>query len=57
MSGIACFGFWTCAAIYAATGLIGLFLIGAQPGIASSSDGYGYGTIRVMAATQTPVRP
>lgn len=41
MTGFATFGFWTCAAIYAAIGIIGIVLLGAQPSIAYSSDGYG----------------
>ena len=41
------FGFWTCAAIYAAVGVVGVFLIGTQPSIAYSSDGYG--TMRITA--------
>jgi len=49
------FGFWTCAAIYAAIGIIGVFLIAAQPSIAYSSDGYG--TVHAMAAKQPIVRP
>lgn len=55
MSGMAYFGFWTCAGIYAAIGLIGIFLIGAQPSIAYSSDGYG--TIAGVAAKQPALRP
>lgn len=49
------FGFWTCAAIYAATGAFGIFRIGAGPSGAFSSDGYG--TIGTMAAKETVLRP
>ena len=35
------FGFWTCAGVYAAIGILGVVLLGAQPSIAYSSDGYG----------------
>ena len=41
------FGFWTCAAVYAAIGVIGVFFLGTQPNIASSAEGYG--TIRLLA--------
>ncbi|HEX3937396.1 MAG TPA: hypothetical protein VHX43_07810 [Xanthobacteraceae bacterium] len=41
VTGFASFGFWTCAAIYAAIGIIGIVLLGAQPSIAYSNDGYG----------------
>ena len=41
MTGFASFGFWTCAGIYAAIGIVGIVLLGAQPSIAYSSDGYG----------------
>ena len=41
MKRVAYLGFLTCAALYAAIGVIGVFLIGAQPSIAYSSDGYG----------------
>jgi hypothetical protein len=47
MSRLASFGFWTCAAVYAAIGVIGVFLIGAQPNIAGATEGYG--TIRLLA--------
>ena len=47
MGKLAYFGFWTGAALYAAIGLIGVFLFGAQLDIASASDGYG--TIRIAA--------
>ena len=48
-------GFWTCAVLYAAIGVAGVLLIGAGPGIAFSSDGYG--THGALAAKQTAVRP
>ncbi len=35
--------FWTCAALYAAAGVIGIFLLGAQPNIADLRDGYAIG--------------
>lgn len=49
------FGFWTCAAVYAAAGIVGVFLIAAQPSIAFSSDGYG--TLHAMAAKRPILRP
>lgn len=42
------FGFWACAGVYAAIGILGVVLLGGQPGIAYSSDGYG--TARPAAA-------
>ena len=41
MSNLASFGFWTCAAVYAAIGVIGVFFLSAQPNIANATDGYG----------------
>ncbi len=41
MSRFAYYGFWACAGVYAAIGLIGVVLLGAQPSIAYSNDGYG----------------
>ena len=59
MTGTACFGFWTCAALYAAIGVIGAFFIGAQPSIAYSRDGYGTigGLAKREAATRALVTP
>ena len=34
-------GIWTCAAFYVALGLIGIFFLTSEPGIATSSEGYG----------------
>jgi hypothetical protein len=34
-------GIWTCAALYVAIGLIGIFLLSGQSGLTTSSDGYG----------------
>jgi hypothetical protein len=34
-------GLWTCATLYAAVGLIGIFFVASRPSIATSSDGYG----------------
>ena len=34
-------GIWTCAALYVALGLIGIFFLTSEPGIATSSEGYG----------------
>jgi hypothetical protein len=36
-------GIRTCAALYAALGLIGILLLTGEPGIATSSEGYGIG--------------
>jgi hypothetical protein len=47
MSKLASVGFWTCATLYAAIGLAGIFLFSAQPNIASAADGYG--VIRIAA--------
>jgi hypothetical protein len=41
------FGFWTCATLYTAIGVIGVFFLSTQPNIARSTDGYG--TIRLVA--------
>ena len=35
------YGFWTCAAVYAAIGVIGVFFLSTQPNIANATDGYG----------------
>lgn len=41
------FGFWTCAAVYTAIGVIGVFFLSTQPNIASPTEGYG--TISLLA--------
>lgn len=41
MSKFAYYGFWACAGAYAMIGIVGVILLGAQPGIAYSNDGYG----------------
>jgi hypothetical protein len=43
-------GIWTCAALYVAIGLIGIFFLAGQAGIATSSDGYGIAAIAAPAA-------
>jgi len=43
-------GIWTCAALYVAIGLIGIFLLTGQGGIATSSDGYGVAAIAAPAS-------
>ena len=51
MRGVSPFGIWTCAALYAAAGVFGLFFLTSQPNtMAAATDGYG--VIRV--ATQNP---
>jgi len=47
MKSLVSFGFWTCAAVYAAVGLIGVFFFSSQPNIANATDGYG--TISLVA--------
>lgn len=47
MSNLAYFGFLSCAAVYAAIGLIGVVLLSTSPDIPGVSDGYG--TIRIVA--------
>lgn len=44
-------GIWTCAALYVALGLIGILLLAGEPGIATSSEGYGIAT----TASPTPL--
>ena len=44
-------GIWTCAALYVALGLIGIFFLTSEPSIATSSEGYGIAT-----ASPTPLR-
>jgi hypothetical protein len=41
MRGISPFGIWTCAALYAAAGVFGLFLLTSQPNTVPTTDGYG----------------
>lgn len=41
MKGGALFGFWTCAAVYAAIGVIGVFFFSTQPDSARATGGYG----------------
>jgi hypothetical protein len=48
MNNLTSFGFWTCAAVYAAIGVIGVFFFSTQPNIANAKDGYG--TIRLVAS-------
>jgi len=36
---------WTCATLYVAVGLIGIFLLARPPTAANSSDGYGIATV------------
>jgi hypothetical protein len=45
-------GIWTCAALYVALGLIGILLLTSEPGIATSSEGYGI----AATASPTPLR-
>jgi hypothetical protein len=47
MNNLTSFGFWTCAAVYAAIGVIGVFFLSTQPNIANAMDGYG--TIHLVA--------
>ena len=42
-------GIWTCAALYAAIGLIGVFFLMSESGIATSSEGYGIAAIAAPA--------
>ncbi len=44
-------GIWTCAALYLALGLIGIFFLTSEPSTATSSEGYGIAT-----ASLTPLR-
>jgi hypothetical protein len=46
------FGIWTCAGLYMAIGVIGVFLLGAQPNTVSSTDGYGVIRVTAEAAPQ-----
>jgi hypothetical protein len=45
-------GIWTCAALYVVLGLIGIFFLTSEPGIATSSEGYGI----AAAASPPPLR-
>jgi hypothetical protein len=47
MRGISPFGLWTCAALYAAAGVFGLFFLTSQPNAVPATDGYG--VIRIAA--------
>jgi hypothetical protein len=47
VNNLASFGFWTCATLYTAIGVIGVFFLSTQPNIAHFTDGYG--TIRFVA--------
>lgn len=42
-------GVWTCAALYAAIGLLGILFLASGPGVATSSEGYGVAAIAVPA--------
>ena len=46
MRGISPFGLWTCAALYAAAGVFGLFFLTSQPNAVPTTDGYG--VIRIV---------
>jgi hypothetical protein len=41
---------WTCAALYVAIGLLGIFFLASGPGVATSSEGYGVAAIAAPAA-------
>lgn len=43
-------GIWTCTALYAAIGLIGIFFLASGPDVATSSEGYGIAAIAAPAA-------
>jgi len=43
-------GIWTCTALYAAIGLVGVFFLMSEPGIATSSEGYGIAAIAAPAS-------
>ncbi len=42
-------GIWTCAALYVVIGLIGVFFLVTQPGVATSSEGYGVASFAAPA--------
>jgi len=43
-------GIWTCAALYLAIGLIGIFFLMSESGIATSTEGYGTAAMTAPAA-------
>jgi hypothetical protein len=43
-------GIWTCATLYVAIGLIGVFFLATRPSIATSTDGYGVAAIMAQPA-------
>jgi hypothetical protein len=43
-------GIWTCAALYVAVGLIGIFFLASEPSVATSSEGYGIAAIAAPAS-------
>jgi hypothetical protein len=45
-------GIWTCAALYVALGLIGIFFLTSEPSTATSGEGYGI----AATASPTPLR-
>jgi len=45
-------GIWTCAALYVAIGLIGIFFLTGQPRVATSSEGYGVAALAAPGALQ-----
>jgi hypothetical protein len=42
-------GIWTCAALYVAIGLIGVYFLTSAPGVNTSSEGYGIAAIAAPA--------
>jgi hypothetical protein len=42
-------GIWTCAVLYVAIGLIGIFILTSEPGVNTSSEGYGIAAIAAAA--------
>jgi hypothetical protein len=49
------FGIWTCAGLYIAIGVIGVFLLSAQPNTVTATDGYGI--VRITAAATQGAQP
>ena len=45
-------GIWTCAVLYVAIGLIGIFFLAGEAGVAVSSEGYGIGAVASPAPPQ-----
>ncbi len=45
-------GVWTCAALYVAIGLIGIFFLAGEASVATSSEGYGIGAVASPAPMQ-----